>query len=293
MKTDNIRIKRKNSDFLLYGGMYLLLILLGIFLIGLPFLSFAPSGSGAKIFLVVLGILCIGAGGTLYGMLLYRGLCPQDALIITNKGLTNHLVGGKDGVYIEWTNVSSMKVFGLSKAPMLGLSLEDNDSYLSLLTGRHEKEAQANLEVGLPVIAIAQKDIFLPIGELKNLFSRMIKGAISWESYSAQSKKTAPAAPTAGAPAAPAPAPATPSVTPVRRPSATERPKQEAAPATTRPVAPDAGQPSVRTEDDALNPSARSIDTPFKKIGEQPKAPNPPIHTDTQEDIILLDIDND
>ena len=123
------------------------------------------------------GILCVGAGGALYGLLLYRGLCPQDALIITNKGLTNYLLGGKEGVYIEWTNVSSMKVFGLSKAPMLGLSLEDNDSYLSMLSGRNEREAQANLEVGLPIIAIAQKDIFLPIGELKNLFSRMIKGA--------------------------------------------------------------------------------------------------------------------
>ena len=189
MKTDNIRIKRKNSDFLLYGFLYLLLMIVGIFLTGLPFLSFAPNGSGARIFLTVLGVLCIGAGGTLYGMLLYRGLCPLDALVITNKGLTDHLVGGREGVYIEWTNVSSMKIYGLSKSPMLGLSLENNESYLSHLSGRDERLARSNLDVGMPIVSIAQRDVFLPIGELKNLFSRMIKGAISWENYSTQGKK--------------------------------------------------------------------------------------------------------
>ncbi len=189
MKTDNIRIKRKNSDFLLFGFLYLLLILIGVFLIGLPFLSFAPEAFAARAFLVILGILCVAAGGTLYGFLLYHGIRPQDALIITNKGFTNRLVGGKEGVYIEWINVASMKIFGLSKAPMLGLTLEDNEHYLSSLEGKDERTARANLEVGLPVIAIAQRDVFLSIGELKNLFSRMIKGAISWENYSTQGKK--------------------------------------------------------------------------------------------------------
>ena len=232
MKTDNIRIKRKKSDFLLCGALYLLMILVGIFLIGLPFLSFAPSGGGAKIFLVILGILCIGAGGTLYGLLLYRGLRPQDALVITNKGMTNHLVGGKDGVYIEWINVSSMKVFGLSKAPMLGLSLENNDSYLSLLSGQHARDALANLEVGLPIIAIAQKDIFLPIGELKNLFSRMIKGAISWETYNTNKKTGTPPEMHSETPPAPPvnPAPSVPPVPPVPPMSPAPDPKPSNAP---------------------------------------------------------------
>ena len=310
MKTDNIRIKRKNSDFLLCGILYLLLILAGIFLIGLPFLPFAPSGGGSTIFLVILGILCIGVGSTLYGFLLYRGLCPQDALIITNKGLTNHLIGGKEGVYIEWVNVSSMKVFGLSKAPMLGLSLEDPDSYLATLPARFAREAAANMEVGLPVIAIAQKDIFLPIGELKNLFSRMIKGAISWETYSTQSKKTASAAS-----ASPAAAPSAPTTeTPVQQP-ATEIP--QAAPAAEQtdvrdvhftPVkpaqpAPEAEQTRAKTEEQVQKllqeePTPAPTPTPEpapEPAAEPPKSPDAPTptHTDTQEEIILLDIDND
>lgn len=190
MKNDNIRIKQKNSAFLLYGFGYLFLILAGIFLLSMPFLSFAPDSTGFRAVLLAVGLLLTVGGGTLYGLLLYRGLCPKDALIITNKGFTNRLIGGKDGVYVEWVNVSSMKVFGLTKSPMLGLTLADNKDYIMSLDGKAARDARANLELGLPVIAIAQRDVFLQIGELKNLFSRMIKGAISWEQYSTHNKKT-------------------------------------------------------------------------------------------------------
>lgn len=192
MKNDNIRIKQKNSAFLLYGFLYLFLILAGIFLLSMPFLSFAPDSVGLRAVLLAVGLLLTVGGGTLYGLLLYRGLCPKDALIITNKGFTNRLIGSKDGVYVEWVNVSSMKVFGLTKSPMLGLTLADNKEYIMSLDGKAARDAKANLELGLPVIAIAQRDVFLQIGELKNLFSRMIKGAISWEQYSTHNKKTEP-----------------------------------------------------------------------------------------------------
>ncbi len=294
MKTDNIRIKRKNSDFLLYGFLYLLLILVGIFLVGLPFLSFAPNGNGSRIFLIVLGVLCVGAGGTLYGMLLYRGLCPQDALIITNKGLTDHLVGGRDGVYIEWTNVSSMKIYGLSKSPMLGLSLEDNESYLSNLSGRNERDARANLEVGLPIVSIAQRDIFLPIGELKNLFSRMIKGAISWETYSTQGKNSAQTtAPQSTQPENPQPE----NLQPENPQSSDEF----------QPIHPHVEQPQAQTPKEASKPEVLPTESPSEESflletlsdNESPAPPEPPAKptnpetNETQEEIVLLDIDND
>jgi len=188
VKNDNIRIKKKDSNFFLFGFGSLLGILLGIFLIALPFLK--EMNDTAILLLPILGSLVLVAGGICYALVVYRGLKPKDALIITNKGFTNCLLGGKDGVYVEWTSVTSMKVFGLTKSPMLGLSLADNDSYLATLDGGALKEARSNVELGLPIIAIAQRDVFLQIGELKNLFSRMIKGAISWENYSAQGKKT-------------------------------------------------------------------------------------------------------
>lgn len=280
MKTDNIRIKRKNSDFLLYGILYLLLIMMGIFLIGLPFLSFAPSG-GSRVFLVILGILCVGAGGTMYGMLLYRGLCPQDALIITNKGMTNHLVGGKEGVYIEWVNVASMKIFGLSKAPMLGLTLEDTEGYLSALSGRYEKEARDNLEVGLPIIAIAQRDIFLPIGELKNLFSRMIKGAISWESYSAQGKKTESSAEASDE------QPQNNLFTPAQ-----EQPKEAPSQAKTAPAEPAPAQESKRAVQETLLLETL-LDSEDTAATEPSESRNTSASAENQEEIVLLDIDND
>ncbi|MBQ3154812.1 MAG: hypothetical protein IJB88_06220 [Clostridia bacterium] len=188
VKNDNIRIKKKEAYFFLYGFGSLLTVLLGIFLIGLPFLL-ELEGS-ALLLLPIIGSLVLVVGGILYALVVYRGLKPKDALIITNKGFTNCLLGGKDGVYVEWTGVTSMKVFGLTKSPMLGLSLADNDAYLATLDGSALKDARANVDLGLPIIAIAQRDVFVQISELKNLFSRMIKGAISWEHYSAQGKKS-------------------------------------------------------------------------------------------------------
>lgn len=187
MKNDNIRIKKKEAGFFLFGFASLLAVLLGIFLIALPFLM-KLEGSALLLF-PVMGAVVTVIGGILFTFVVYRGLKPKDALIITNKGFTNCLLGGKDGVYVEWVNVTSMKIFGLAKSPMLGLSLADNDAYLATLHGSALKDARANLDLGLPIIAISQREVFLPIGDLKNLFSRMIKGAISWEHYSAQGKK--------------------------------------------------------------------------------------------------------
>ncbi len=189
LKNDNIRIKQRKADFLLFGFAYLFLVLAGIFLIGLPFLSFSSLSEILSIVFICIGIVFAGGGGVLYGILLYRGICPRDALIITNKGFTNRLLGGKEGIYVEWVNVASMKVFGLTKAPMLGLTLADNEAYILSLPGKAARDARANLELGLPVIAISQRDVFLQIPELKSLFSRMIKGAISWEQYASHNKK--------------------------------------------------------------------------------------------------------
>lgn len=189
MKTDNIRIKKKDSGLLPMGLLYLAILLLGVFLLCTPLLSFAPESGTQRILLFAGGALCVGIGAALYGRLLYRGICPPDALVITNKGFTNYLIDSKEGVYVEWVNVASIRIFGMSKSPMLGLMLEDHEAYLSLLEGKAKRDALSNLELNLPVISIAQQDVMVPIAELKSLFSRMVKGALSWENYAAQSKK--------------------------------------------------------------------------------------------------------
>ena len=189
VKNDNIRIKRRKPDFMLYGFSYLFLILAGIFLVALPFLPIAPPSELIGYVFMGIGALFSVSGLILYIALLYRGIRPKDALVITNKGFTNYWVGGKEGVYVEWVNIASMKVFGLTKAPMLGLTLSDTDTYLDKLDGRHAKIAKNNLELGIPVIAISQREVAVKIEELKPLFSRMIKGAISWEQYAAHNKK--------------------------------------------------------------------------------------------------------
>ena len=189
MRNDNITIQKRNSSFLKFGLIFLCLLVAGLFLIALRFLSFGPKEDPLRLILTIAGGVLAGAGLIGYVLFLIRGVSKKDALIITNKGFTNLLVGGKEGVYLEWISVKSLKVFGLRKAPMLGISLTDEDAYMQCLSGRDLRETQYNRSIGLPIITISQKDVRTDIEELKNLFSRMIKGAISWENYSRQDQR--------------------------------------------------------------------------------------------------------
>ena len=189
MRNDNITIQQRNSSFLKFGLIFLALLVAGLFLIALRFLSFGPKEDPLRLILTVAGGVLAGAGLIGYVLFLIRGVRKKDALIITNKGFTNLLVGGKEGVYVDWISVKSLKVFGLRKSPMLGITLADDDSYMECLSGRDLREAQYNRSIGLPTITISQKDVRTDIEELKNLFSRMIKGAISWDNYSRQEQR--------------------------------------------------------------------------------------------------------
>lgn len=195
MRNDNITIQQRNGSFLKFGLIFLALLLVGMFLISLRFLSFGPKEDPLRLILTVAGGVLAAAGLIGYVLFLIRGAKKKDALIITNKGFTNLLAGGKEGVYVEWITVKSLKVFGLRKSPMLGITLVNDDDYMQCLSGKDLREAQYNRSIGLPVITIAQKDVRTDIEELKNLFSRMIKGAISWENYSRQEQKKEPPRP--------------------------------------------------------------------------------------------------
>lgn len=321
MKTDNIRIKKKDSQFLIAGFIYLAIVLLGIFLISVPFLSFAPQGANMKAGLTALGAICLITGIALYGVLMFRGIRPQDALVITNKGFTNHLVGGKEGVYIEWIQVTSIRIFGMSKSPMLGLTLENNDAYLASLEGKDKHAAQDNVELGLPIVVIPQKDIVVPLAELKALCSRMVKGAISWEQYEQNkrnaSQATAEAAATREKPQANvefsanagANAPVESlftKVTPPQQPAAetvqekkaevkpaapTEQKAESAAPAEETPVAPaTTKKPAADTKTATHSYEPVFVNDPplFTKEHTAPAD-----NSNQTDEIILLDIDND
>lgn len=183
MKNDNIRIKKK-SFYFVYGALAIALTIGGVLLLALPFIA-AASAVPCYLF----GALLTLGGLGWYGYTLYQEIKKPDALVLTNKGFTNYLVGVKDGVYLDWTSVSSIKIFGRSDSPSLGLMVENPNTYLLKLTGKALDEARERLENGQPLIAIPQKSVALSVAELKALFSKMVRGALSWENYSTQGKK--------------------------------------------------------------------------------------------------------
>lgn len=189
MTNDNIRIKRKRH-FILYGLLSLVILIAGVLLIAMPFLQ--EKLANPTLFYVIGSILVL-LGLASYALVLVQEILFPDALVLTNKGFYNHLIGGREGVYVDWTDVTSIKIFGLSKSPSLGLTLENTEDYLQMLDGRQLARATENIAMDLPLIEIPQRCVDLPISELKALFSRMVKGALSWESYSSQGKKAEPA----------------------------------------------------------------------------------------------------
>ena len=185
MTNDNIRIKRKRH-YILYGLLSLVILIAGVLLIAMPFLQ--ENLANPTLFYVI-GVLLVVLGLACYALVLVQEILFPDALVLTNKGFYNHLIGGREGVYVDWTDITSIKIFGLSKSPSLGLTLEDTENYLQMLNGRQLARATENIAMELPVIEIPQRCVELPISELKALFSRMVKGALSWETYSTQGKK--------------------------------------------------------------------------------------------------------
>ena len=295
MKNDNIRIKRK-SPFVLYGALTLIVLIAGVLLIAIPFLTGSVT-NGLPFY--VLGAIVAAAGLAGYVMILSREIRKPDALVLTNKGFTNYLIGGKNGVYVDWREVSSIKIFGLSKSPSLGLTLENNDTYLQLLSGKELERASENIAMELPVIAIPQRCVKLPIAELKALFSKMVKGAISWENYSTVGKK-------------PEPKPEASNEVPVTVP-ASEPEKGEAAPSFTRTAeeefakayAPAASEkafvptvdlPAVETEPEAdvilkLDSEISEEDQRIVMNSAQDTAEK--VVGDALDDVILLDLGDD
>ena len=171
------------------GLIFLGCLIVGLFVAALRFFPFGPDTEPLRLVLTIAGASVAAVGLIGYIISLVRGIKPKDALIITNKGFTNLLIGGKDGVYVDWIQVRSLRIFGLRKSPTLGITLADENGYLSMLDGKDLREAEYSRSVGLPVISIAQKDVKTDIEELKNMFSRMVKGAISWENYMRQEKR--------------------------------------------------------------------------------------------------------
>ncbi len=188
MNYNIIEIKEKRSNFLTIGICWLFLSVGSLFFALMPYLfDFAAE---KKIMFLAIGGIAFIFFISLFVYLLMREIKPQNALVLNNHGFSVSSLGSN--VEIEWTNISSIGIFGTKKSPLFGIRLENNDIVLAMLHGKAAEEMRDNLEENLPSILIPQQDIRTSLKELKELFNKFIRESRALENTEPQKVKTNP-----------------------------------------------------------------------------------------------------
>lgn len=178
MNENHIEIKEQRKNWLLKGFVILVLMLISLFIALIPLLfEFEKSVNGA--FSVTGGII-FAALTALFVLNLYKVCKPKVSLILNAHGFIDTKNVG-NGIEIEWTNVSSVKVLGKSDMPFLGICLENSDIIMAKMKKNLAEEMRENIEENLPAILIAQNDVAISINELKDMFSKFAREARTLE----------------------------------------------------------------------------------------------------------------
>ncbi len=190
MTNDNIiEIKTQDKNWLLKGILYLLGMLFSLFIAMLPLISgFAKANSG--LFCAVGSIFFI-IFITLFCFLLYRECKPGTALRLSAHSFVD-LNNIGEGIEIEWTNVSAVKLLGKANMQFLGVTLENTDIIIEKMNKKKSAEIIENIEQNLPTILIPQSSVRIQIKDLKNIFVKFAREARALESDTPKKPKNNP-----------------------------------------------------------------------------------------------------
>jgi len=172
MFSRELEIKKSSGAFVAKGLFYLLMLLLSVFCC-LSTWIFYIDEIYAK-YITVIGFVSTLYFTYLFTYTIYRGIRPQNALVLTEKGIYDFVTDPDKGVFINWENVSAVKAFGSDKSPLLGIDLYDYDLLLDSLKKKIAEEIRSNIEAGLPAIVIRQADIAPSLPQVLPAFNEFI-----------------------------------------------------------------------------------------------------------------------
>ena len=190
MTNENIiEIKKQNKNWFLNGFIYLFMMISSLFIALLPIINeFAKSN---ELTFVFVGIIVFLISAILYAINIFTVLKPKNAIVLSAHGFIDCINVG-DGIEIEWTNVSAVKMLGKSNMPFLGVTLENTDLILSKMSKNLATEMRENIDQNLPTILIPQSKVKAPIKELKDTFAKFAREARALEKESQQKQKNNP-----------------------------------------------------------------------------------------------------
>lgn len=172
MFSRELEIKKSSGAFILKGMFYLLMLLLSVFCCLSTWIFYINEKYTT--YITAIGFISTLYFTYLFAYTIYRGIRPKNALILTEKGIYDFINDPGKGIFINWENIASVKVFGSDKAPLLGIELYDSDILVESLRKNIGEEIRSNIQAGLPAIVIRQSDIAPSLPQVLPAFNEFI-----------------------------------------------------------------------------------------------------------------------
>lgn len=188
MNENIFEIKEKRSGYFAKGIVFLILAVLTLFIALFPY-AFPYLKINTLLFLIPGGIGFI-AFAILFVSHLNRECVPGNAMVLTDNGFTHFSSTGD--LEIEWTNVASIRLYGQSDSPCLGIYLENVDIVSAKLKNKYSETIRFNIEEGLAPILIYQSDVRIKLTRLKEILTEYVRNSRNVEKKDNEKSKHNP-----------------------------------------------------------------------------------------------------
>jgi len=190
MTNENIiEIKKQQKGWFGKGFLFLILMLVSLYISLMPLIS-AFANKNSSIFYVV-GFSLFIIFTFAFVLNIYKTCKPDNALVLSARGFIDYINIG-EGIEIEWTNVTAVKMLGKTNMPYLGVTLENTDYLISKMKKKAAAEMLENITQNLPTVLISQSTVKAPVKELKDTFTKFVREARLLEKNAQQKTKSNP-----------------------------------------------------------------------------------------------------
>lgn len=166
------RVKKGSGAFLVKGIFSLIMFLLSLCCSLFPKLRYIESSY--TIYIVIIGLLGCAYFSFMFMMTVISGIKPSDALVLTENGIYDFITYPGKGLFIDWENISAVKIIGSEKSPILGIDLFDTEIFIGTLKKSIGEEIRTNIEAGLPAIVIKESEVASKLSHILPAFNDFI-----------------------------------------------------------------------------------------------------------------------
>lgn len=172
MLNKEFHVKKSSGAFIAKGMFSLLMFLLSVCCFLLP--KIYDMDTQYVPYIIGTGYLGSAYFVFIFISIIIKALKPGNALVLTLIGVYDFINCPGKGLFIDWENISSVKIFGSQKNPLLGIELYDNEIFIDSIKKSVGDEIRSNVEAGLPAIVIKQSEVLPKLSQILPAFNDFI-----------------------------------------------------------------------------------------------------------------------